>query len=186
MALETAAAGKTGRRPDLAAKRTRLREYQEQLLERMQAARTSTGARAHQLGVEIGGAGYLIDLTETGEIVPVPQIASVPLTRPWYLGLANVRGNLIGVVDLHRYLGQDDEDDVRARPAQAPNLARLITFSPVLAFPCALLAGRVYGLRQAAEMTPQEGRLVDADGNGWTPLSLAGLVAEERFLQVGL
>jgi twitching motility protein PilI len=184
MAVDTV--GKPAGRKDLAAKRTRLREYQEQLLERMQAARTSTGARAHQLGVEIGGHGYLIDLTETGEIVPMSQLASVPLTRPWYLGLANIRGNLIGVVDLARYLGQDDDDDGRTRPTPAPNLARLITFSPALAFPCALLAGRVYGLRQAADMTPQDGRLVDADNNEWTPMSLAGLVAEERFLQVGL
>ena len=73
----------------------------------MQAARTSSGARAHQLGVEIGGVRYLLDLLEAGEIVPVPALASVPLTQPWYLGLANVRGNLVGVVDLARYLGQD-------------------------------------------------------------------------------
>jgi twitching motility protein PilI len=173
-------------RTDLAAKRTRLRLYQEQLLERMQAARTNSGARVSQLGVEIGGNGYLIDLTETGEIVPVPQLASVPLTRPWYLGLANVRGNLLGVVDLARYLGQDEADDGRTRAPAAPNLARLITFSPNLAFPCALLAGRVYGLRQAGDMQQEDDHLRDADGNTWTPLSLAGLVAEERFLQVGL
>lgn len=184
MAIDTA--GKVGGRPDLAAKRTRLREYQAQLLERMQAARTSTGARAHQLGVDIGGAGYLIDLTETGEIVPVPGIAGVPLTRPWYLGLANIRGNLIGVVDLSRYLGRADEGEGRPRPAPAPNLARLVTFSPALGFPCALLAGRVYGLRYAADMAPEGDHLVDPDGNAWTPLSLAGLVAEERFVQVGL
>jgi twitching motility protein PilI len=185
MATDIAAPGKAGGRPDLAAKRTRLRQYQEQLLERMQAARTSTGARANQLGVEIGGAGYLIDLTETGEIVPVPPLASVPLTHPWYLGLANVRGNLIGVVHLGRYLGQDGEGEGRARPAPASNLARLITFSPTLAFPCSLMADRVFGLRQAGEMTSADGCLVDADGKQWTPLSLAGLVAEDRFLQVG-
>lgn len=173
-------------RKDLAAKRTRLRQYQEELLERMQAARTSNGARANQLGVEIGGAGYLIELTETGEIVPVPQLASVPLTRPWYLGLANIRGNLVGVVDLARYLAHEDAGDTQGtRTTTTPGLSRLVTFSPTLAFPCALLAGRVYGLRQAADMERADGRLRDADGNEWTPLSLAGLVAEERFLQVG-
>ena len=36
-----------------AARRARLRQYQEQLLERMQAARTSKGTAAHQLGMEI-------------------------------------------------------------------------------------------------------------------------------------
>jgi twitching motility protein PilI len=94
------------RSADPAARRTRLRQYQQQLLERVQAARTSSGARANQLGVEIGGVRYLLDLLEAGEIVPVPALTRVPLTQPWYLGLANIRGNLVGVVDLAAYLAQ--------------------------------------------------------------------------------
>jgi len=162
-----------------AARRARLRQYQEQLLERMQAARTSSGARAHQLGVEIGGARYLLDLVEAGEIVPLPPLAAVPLTQSWYLGLANVRGNLLGVVDLARYL------DPEASPSGATAAGmRLVTFAPGLGFPCALLVGRVVGLRHAADMTPDDGRLRDAEGQEWTPLSLAALAREERFLQV--
>jgi twitching motility protein PilI len=162
-------------------RRSRLRAYQEQLLERMQAARTATGARAHQLGVEIGGARYLLDLLEAGEIVPVGVLTPVPLTQPWYLGLANVRGNLLGVIDLARYLGH--------APASAPvngAAQRLVTFAPALGLPCALLAGRVLGLRHAGDMTPAGDLLRDTDGNEWTPLSLAALVREERFLHIGL
>ncbi len=158
-----------------AARRARLRQYQEQLLERMQAARTSSGARAHQLGVEIGGVRYLLDLVEAGEIVPLPPLAAVPLTQPWYLGLANVRGNLLGVVDLARYLDAD------AVPTAG---TRLVTFAPGLGFPCALLVAKVVGLRHAADMTPLDARLRDADGQEWTPLSLAALAREDRFLQV--
>ena len=166
-----------------AARRARLRQYQEQLLERMQAARTSSGARAHQLGVEIGGVRYLLDLVEAGEIVPLPPLAAVPLTQPWYLGLANVRGNLLGVVDLARYFDADaGPADARANAPAAG--ARLVTFAPGLGFPCALLVGRVVGLRHAADMAPGEGRLRDAEGHEWTPLSLAALAREERFLQV--
>jgi twitching motility protein PilI len=164
---------------DPAARRTRLRQYQEELLERMQAARTGSGARTHQLGVEIGGERYLLDLLEAGEIVPVPALTGVPLTQPWYLGLANIRGSLVGVIDLARFFGLQDN----ATPGPA---ARLVTFSPSLGMPCGFLAARVHGLRQAADMTPQDGRLVDADGNAWTPLALAALAQDERFLQVGL
>ena len=162
-----------------AARRARLRQYQEQLLERMQAARTSSGARAHQLGVEIGGMRYLLNLVEAGEIVPLPPLAAVPLTQPWYLGLANVRGNLLGVVDLARYF--DADAGAKGVPAAG---ARLVTFAPGLGFPCALLVGRVVGLRHAADMAPGDGRLRDAEGHEWTPLSLAALAREERFLQV--
>jgi twitching motility protein PilI len=48
----------------------------------------------------------------------------------------------------------------------------------------------VHGLRRAEAMTPDTDagalRLVDADGQAWTPLSLAALAQEERFLHVGL
>ena len=168
--MDTGDAGQKG-----AARRARLRQYQEQLLERMQAARTSSGARAHQLGVEIGGVRYLLDLVEAGEIVPLPPLAAVPLTQPWYLGLANVRGSLLGVVDLARYL------DPHAQPTPG---TRLVTFAPGLGFPCALLVAKVVGLRHAADMTPLDARLRDADGQEWTPLSLAALAREDRFLQV--
>jgi twitching motility protein PilI len=164
---------------DPAARRNRLRQYQEELLARMQAARTGAGQRTHQLGVEIGGERYLLDLLEAGEIVPVPPLTSVPLTQDWYLGLANIRGSLVGVVDLARFFGAQD-----GTPGGVAT--RLVTFASGLGMPCGFLAARVYGLRQAADMTPQDGRLVDADGNAWTPLALAALAQDERFLQVGL
>jgi twitching motility protein PilI len=164
---------------DPAGRRARLRQYQEELLERMQAARTGSGQRTHQLGVEIGGERFLLDLLEAGEIVPVPPLTSVPLTQPWYLGLANIRGSLVGVVDLARFFGM--QEGAAAGPA-----ARLVTFAPALGMPCGFLAARVHGLRQAADMTPSAGRLVDADGTAWTPLALGALAQDERFLQVGL
>ncbi|WP_020652010.1 chemotaxis protein CheW [Massilia niastensis] len=165
-------------RHDPATRRTRLRVYQEQLLERMQAARSGRGARVHQLGLGIGATRYLLDLTEAGEIVAPAPLTPVPLTQPWYLGLANVRGSLLGVIDLARYLGGE------GTPAGGP--ARLVTFAPALGFNCALLVPQVYGLRQANAMERAGDALRDADGNTWTPLSLAALVREERFLQVGI
>jgi twitching motility protein PilI len=166
-----------GGRRDPAARRTRLRLYQEQLLEKMQAAKTGGGASTGQLGLAIGATRYLVDLLEVGEIVAPPPLTAVPLTQPWYLGLANVRGSLLGVIDLARYLGEEAAPDGPATP-------RLVVFAPSLGFNCALLASTVYGLRQAASMERAGDALRDADGNTWTPLSLAALVREERFLQV--
>lgn len=169
--------GEEGGRRDPAARRTRLRLYQEQLLEKMQAAKTGAGAGAGQLGLAIGATRYLVDLLEVGEIVAPAPLTAVPLTQPWYLGLANVRGSLLGVIDLARYLGEQALLDAAATP-------RLVVFAPNLGFNCALLASNVYGLRQAAAMERVDDALRDADGNTWTPLSLAALVREERFLQV--
>lgn len=166
----------SGRR-DLAARRTRLRLYQEQLLEKMQAARTGAGGNAGQLGLAIGATRYLVDLLEVGEIVSPAPLTVVPLTQPWYLGLANVRGSLLGVIDLARYLGEEASPDGPATP-------RLVVFAPHLGFNCALLASNVHGLRQAGAMERVGDVLRDADGNTWTPLSLAALVREERFLRI--
>jgi len=174
-----------GARLDPAARRTRLREYQEQLVERMQAAKGGGGAPIQQLGLQLGGTRYLLDLLEAGEIVaPVPP-ARVPLTVPWYLGLANVRGLLVGVIDLARYLGQDSPPPGISPGALLPSM-RLVTFAPSLGFNCALLAERVYGLRQASSMQQEGDALRDQEGKLWTPLSLAALVREERFQNVAL
>ncbi|MFC0131318.1 type IV pili signal transduction protein [Massilia eurypsychrophila] len=165
-------------RLDAAGRRTRLRQYQVQLLERMQAARANTGASVNQLGVQIGADRYLLDLTQAGEIVPLPPVTVVPLTQPWYLGLANIRGNLVGIIDLARYLGLGD--------TQVGADSRIVTFAGTLGFNCGLLVGRVYGLRHAAGMQAAGDCLRDTDGNDWTALDLAALVGDERFLHVGI
>jgi twitching motility protein PilI len=162
---------------DTAGRRTRLRQYQVQLLERMQAARTNTGTRIQQLGVMIGSERYLLELTQTAEIVSLGAVTAVPLTQPWYLGLANIRGNLIGIVDVARYLELGE--------TSTGSDSRVITFANSLGFNCGLLVSRVYGLRQAADMQAVGERLRDADANEWTPLDLAALVNEPKFLHVG-
>ena len=163
-------------RLDAAGRRARLRQYQQQLLERMQAARTSGATRLHQLGVMIGTERFLVDLTQTGEIAPLAPICTVPLTQPWYLGLANIRGNLVGIIDYARYLDA-------GTTAVAPD-SRMLTFAHGLGFNCAILVNRVYGLRQAADMQVAGDRLLDTDNNEWMLLDLAELVQDPRFLHV--
>lgn len=166
-----------GAHSDAAGRRTRLRQYQVQLLERMQAARNNTGARINHLGVQIGTQRILLDLTQAGEIVPVSPITSVPLTQPWYLGLANIRGNLFGVIDLARYL--------RVGETAAGPDGRFVTFSAGLGINCAALVSKVYGLRHAGDMQQHGDHLRDADANEWDVLDLAALARDPRFLQIG-
>ena len=59
------------------------------------------------LGVAVGEDRYLIPMAEVSEVIAIPKLAHVPLTQPWFLGLANVRGNLYGITDLGVYLGGD-------------------------------------------------------------------------------
>ena len=164
--------------PDLAGRRTRLREYQVQLLERMQAAKMAGGARVNQLGILIGNQRYLLDLTQAGAIVPVASLTEVPRSQPWFLGLCNIRGNLIGIIDMARYLGLTP-------PPIGPD-SRILTFATNLQFNCGLVVARVFGLRNAGEMQVSDSGLKDAEGNEWAVLDLRALVQETRFLHVGL
>lgn len=178
-------------RPDAALRRTRLREFQTQLADRMQAARDSTETRSNHLGVVIGDTHCLLDLQEASEIISVGVITAVPLTRDWYLGLSNLRGNLFSVIDFARFQGQ-------AATAITAD-CRLIAFAPALSFNSALLVSRVLGLRNIAEMTPETSgnttpadaawiaqRYCDADSQVWTRLKLSLVVQDPQFLHVGL
>ena len=79
------------------ARRTSLREFQENLARRLGEAKTAD--HRSLLGFQVGDDNWLIDLADSGEILPPPPFVPVPLTRPWFRGLANVRGTLHGVVD---------------------------------------------------------------------------------------
>jgi twitching motility protein PilI len=176
-------------KPDAAARRTRLREFQTQLMARMQAARSGTQTQTNQLGVMIGQKRCLLNLQQAGEILSIGAISKVPLTQDWFLGLANIRGNLISVVDFARFQGMP------ATPIDKE--ARIVGFASTLSFNCGLLVSRVLGLRNVEEMqarqeTEQDAapwsahRFVDRDDNLWTEIDLSLVIQDPRFLQVGL
>lgn len=181
---------KVFKKPDSVGRRTRLREFQAQLVERMQAARSGMDAHTNQLGVMIGPNRWLLSLKEAGEIVSVGTITQVPLTYDWFLGLTNIRGNLISVVDFARFQGQ--------APTPIDKDSRIVAFAPALSFNSGLLVSRVMGLRNMAEMKPHsdspavEGgawaaqRYVDSDSQVWTELNLSLVVQDPQFLHVGL
>lgn len=171
-------------------KSSRLHEFQALLLDRMEAARGGAGMRDSRLGVVVGEQHCLLDLREASEIANLMPITKVPLTKDWYLGLANVRGNLVGVVDLVRFLGGH---------AQVPDKeSRVIVVAAGLSGTSGFMVSRVLGLRHIQEMTLQPElevdatdmcagkRYLDRDGQEWREISLAAIIGNVRFLQVGL
>ena len=183
-------AEKAWSRPDPAARRLRMRQFQNRLVDRMQAARGGVDARAGQLGVLMGETRWLIDLQQAGEIVAVGAITGVPLTQAWFLGLTNIRGSLIAVVDYAYFQG--------GAPTVIDKQSRIIAFAPGLSFNGGLLVSRVLGLRNVADMQPLEEdaapsgdrrrrvqHYIDGDSVVWRTLDLYGVKRDPRFLQVG-
>lgn len=56
------------------------------------------------VGYRIGSHRLASGFDEVLEILPMPQVTAVPGAQPWMLGLANVRGNLLPIVDLKQFL----------------------------------------------------------------------------------
>ena len=67
------------------AQRISLREYQQKLSERLKTAEASDAAGS-RLGIEAGDELWLLDLADAGDVVTLPQLERVPLTRPWFAG----------------------------------------------------------------------------------------------------
>jgi twitching motility protein PilI len=177
------------------AKREALRELQSRLAERLQRSRTESRPLSW-LAVECAGLGLLVPLASAGEIFPVGALLPVPHTRPWFMGVANLRGGLHGVVDLAAFLG--------LRPPLAADAVRekaqLLSFNASLGSHCAVLVDRLAGLRSAEQLQrepapePADGEprpppfapatWRDADGRVWQEIDLAALARNEHFLGV--
>ena len=56
------------------------------------------------VGFRIGSKRLASGFDEVVEIMPMPQVTPVPGAQPWLLGVANVRGNLLPIVDLKQFL----------------------------------------------------------------------------------
>lgn len=173
------------------ANKTALRDLQQRLAERMQAAREQT-LIASWLAVECAGVGLLFSLKQASEIfAPVP-IKPVPYAKPWLNGVANLRGGLFTVVDLAVYLGLREPAAGRALAPQS----RLVSLNADLNLNCALLVDRLAGLRsdeqlplaaeQPAGARPRFAGALrrDETGRAWQEINLEALARQENFLRI--
>lgn len=167
------------------AQRISLRDYQRELAERLRAA--DSARSASKLGVRVGAENWLIELVEAGEVIPVPPISAVPLTRSWFRGVTNVRGNLYSVVDFAAFLG--------GRAVAAGEQSRLVLLGERYRSAAALLVDRSLGLRNPAHLRAREpaaghaawlrAEYDDEAGGQWKELDVAELVRDADFLAVG-
>lgn len=173
------------------AKREALRELQTRLAERLQAVMTELPG-ASWLAVESAGQGLIFPLQGAGEIFTAAGLLPVPHTQPWFLGVANLRGGLHGVVDLGSFLGLR----AHALPRDAlGEQARLLALNPAAGSHCAVLVDRLAGLRNLSQLTklpeppgarpPFAGaQYRDTAGRIWQEIDLARLAQQEQFLGI--
>lgn len=139
------------------------------------------------LGAAVGENRYLIPMIEVSEVLPIPKLARVPLTQPWFLGLANVRGSLYGINDLNVYLG--------GNPMPFNLKSRILLVSLSNKVYGAFVVNSMLGIRNLSEFTSVKSakrklskgialQYKDTEGRLWRELSLFELIRDEKFLQI--
>ena len=139
------------------------------------------------LALESGGERWLVDLADAGEVLPVSTLSEVPLTLPWFLGVANIRGALYSVTDLAAFHGLE--------PTAIQSRSRLLLVGARFGSNTALLMSHAHGLKThaaleaeneaAAPAQPWRGTCFrDSEGHLWTHLLLPELLSAPKFLDV--
>jgi twitching motility protein PilI len=165
----------------------------ERLARTAVSAREGAGAAADEwvgLGFRLGAERFVTARAEVREVLPIPDhLTRVPGAKTWLRGVANVRGQLLTLVDLKAFLGGGGTaTDRRGR----------ILVAASRDIPTGLIVDEVLGFRRFAkedhrEQPPAtvircEHYLEGGFSQGsdvWPRFSLLKLLGDEQFLNAG-
>jgi len=171
------------------AKRLSLRDFQENLSARLLSAKRGETAPP-MLGFRAGARRWLLELPDSGEVVPLPTLSQVPLTQPWFAGMANIRGGLHAVADFAQFAG--------AAATPRTERSRLLLIGARHGINSALLVESIEGLRPLSALrmidrpagTPEvawiDAAYQDEQGNTWLHIALTNLLQDSAFLDIAL
>lgn len=143
------------------------------------------------LAFNVGSTRLLSAIGDVEEVLEVPALTRVPGTADWLLGIANVRGRIVPVVDICAYLGLE-----KAAPEEEWRMLVVERGELIVG----LLVEQAFGMMQfersdadAAEDIAL-GNGLDAylraayrqSGRHWRVIDLEALVQEPAFFQVGV
>lgn len=104
---------------------------------------STTGREWVGVALRMAGDLYLVAREETREVLGLPPtLTRVPGAKQWIKGLANVRGQLLPVVDLRQFLGSGTTPVTRNTRVVVVNHREI---------PAGLLVDEVLGFRRFAE-----------------------------------
>lgn len=137
------------------------------------------------LAFSVAGIRVLAPMDEVSEILLLPpRLTRVPGSRPWVKGIANIRGNLLPVIDLQAFLG--------GKPVVTNRRSRVLVINRE-DVTTGLLVGQIHGMRHfhddqsiaSARIEGVIGHYVQAayrnDDGIWPVLSMDSLVNDEKF-----
>jgi twitching motility protein PilI len=142
------------------------------------------------IAFRLGGETFLAPRADVREVLPVPeQLTRVPGSKAWLKGVANVRGQLLTVVDLLAFLGGG-----RTQIDRHTRVLHMATRD----LPSAVMVSQVIGFRrfppEAYEAAAPDTALrcerylagrYHSGSDTWPVFSFARLVDDEQFQHAG-
>ena len=152
------------------------------------APETAAGEEWVGVAFRMGGETFLVAREETREVLGYPAVvARIPGAKSWVKGLANIRGQLMPMLDLRQFLGSGTTTAGRNTRIVVVNHREI---------PAGLMVDEVLGFRRFAEpefnaeppptVIRCDSYLAGAfrrGGEVWPVLSLKSLVESQSFLQ---
>jgi twitching motility protein PilI len=142
------------------------------------------------VGFRIGDSRLIASMSDIKEILDLPEYTEVPGVKSWIVGVANVRGNLLPIMDMKGYLLGDD---IRQR-----HKGRVIVID-YMGFDTGLVVEEVYGMRHFREnelthdipnvdekISPFIEKAFKQDDEHWPVFSFAEMTQDERFLHASV
>lgn len=142
------------------------------------------------VGFRVGDDKLIADMSEVAEILDLPEVTKVPGVKSWVVGVANVRGSLLPIMDLKGYLLGEDIHNRK--------MGRVIVIN-YKGFNTGLVVDEVYGMRHFLirdqiedEPSVHENisqyveNVFKSEGESWPIFSFENVVKDERFSHVSL
>ena len=159
----------------------RNRGRSEAALEAPQPA-TITG----RLALIMGSWHLMFFMEDVSEIISVPHISRVPGVKPWLLGIANLRGTVISIIDLRQFLG--------GKPSSITGSSRIVVVNSG-DWSYGMLIDEVIGMRHFSsenklskldaidsKLLPYVTEAFSSEGKLWLAFNVGQLLSEPRFL----
>jgi len=142
------------------------------------------------IGFRIGNSILIAAMDEVAEILNMPAYTQVPGVRSWMVGLANVRGNLLPLLDLKGYVtGQDlaSRKDSRVLVAKHEGGTTGLVVDEILGLKHFYLEEQAFELPSLADnLRPYITMAFKHADEHWPVFSFKKLVQQEKFLQIAI
>lgn len=142
------------------------------------------------VGFRIGDSKLIASMSDVKEILDMPEFTLVPGVKSWIVGVANVRGSLLPIMDMKGFLLGDD---IKKR-----HNGRVIVID-YMGFDTGLIVEEIYGMRHFREgdttddvpevhesISPFIERAFKQEDEHWPVFNFNVMTQDERFLHAAL